>query len=453
MAAGDVKFAPKGYNDLWAAVLFLVQGAIVLGWIAYASGTGKYVVVQEAAASEKVAALLQGKVVAATSPQEMVYFTITLAFIGLIFAVLWGALWLFLLQTYPSQTVWISLWAYVALLGALGVLFLVLGSIFGGIIMFLLAALCALLIWCCREQIKFTAKCLQAVTIIYKKQPSIFMVALAVIAMQIAWVILMIFAIIPIIINGGGAAIFLVLFAFFWGTQVIANILHVTCAGVLARWYFNQGIDKAVSTSFGQACTNYFGTICYGSLLIAIIQTMRVMCEMLKEQGESNGNIAIVILAYVAICCLDCLESIIRLFNTFAFIVTAIYSLPFCEAGKRGIDILTRGHCDVLTKSNFAGIVCFMGNLLGATVVCITCCLIAWALGLTSDYILAVGIISFLGAFCILMVVSRLVESGCDTLFLCFGDEKKPMRETAPEIADIFGEFESLQGSRGTSYT
>lgn len=448
------KFSPRGFNDLWAAVLFLVHAAIVLGWIGYAAQSGKFGVVQEAAKSDKVASLLQGKVVAASSPQDMAHFAITLALISLVLAVVWGGIWLFLLQSFPVQVVYISLWAWVGICILLAMLSFISGDIFGGIILFGMALLFALMIHCCRDRIAFTAKCLRAVSTIYQKQPGIFMVCLGVVLMQVIWVFLMVLAFIPLVFTsndpdgagGGGAAVFLIFFSFFWGSQVISNILHMTCAGVLGRWYFNQEVEQAVSKSFGQACTSYFGTICFGSLLIAIIQTMKTMLEQAKSQGEQSGNGAAAIGAMIAICLLDCIESLVRLFNTFAFIVTAIYSLPFCDAGKKVIDIWARGNCEVLCSYNFASIVCFLGNLFGAVLVAGACAIAAALLGLNGGYIFTVAIMALLGSFCILMVVSRIVESGCDTLFLCYAEEPRKLRDTTPELASIFSEHAGISG-------
>merc|ERR1719487_3005350 len=135
--------------------------------------------------------------------------------------------------------------------------------------------------------------------------------------------------------------IWLFVLSLFWGQQVICNVLYVSCAGVVARFYFGKQQDEAAQKSFGQACTNYFGSICFGSLLIAIIQTLREMCKAAKDAAEDDGNAAMAILACVFDCLLGCLESLVQLFNEFAFVYVAIYGIKFMDAAAKTYDLLT----------------------------------------------------------------------------------------------------------------
>jgi hypothetical protein len=68
-------------------------------------------------------------------------------------------------------------------------------------------------------------------------------------------------------------------FACFWTQQVIENIMHVTTAGVVGSWWFNAMADPSycsptLTSSLTRSLTYSFGSICFGSLLVAIIQTL-----------------------------------------------------------------------------------------------------------------------------------------------------------------------------------
>ena len=39
------------------------------------------------------------------------------------------------------------------------------------------------------------------------------------------------------------------LFSFYWTIEVIRNVLHVTCAGRLASWYFNVQVDDPLGAN------------------------------------------------------------------------------------------------------------------------------------------------------------------------------------------------------------
>lgn len=60
--------------------------------------------------------------------------------------------------------------------------------------------------------------------------------------------------------------------------------------------------------------TTSFGSICFGSLIVAIIQALRQLAHQARQNGDAG------ILACIAECILGCLESIAEYFNKWAFI-------------------------------------------------------------------------------------------------------------------------------------
>jgi len=52
--------------------------------------------------------------------------------------------------------------------------------------------------------------------------------------------------------------------------------------------------------SFKRACTTSIGSICFGSLVIAVIQTLRGIAQMFRGDGNDG------IMAFVA-CLIDCI--------------------------------------------------------------------------------------------------------------------------------------------------
>jgi hypothetical protein len=76
-----------------------------------------------------------------------------------------------------------------------------------------------------------------------------------------------------------GGYVFLLLLALFWSQQVFQNTNHVVVAGVVSTWWFvpseaSSCCSVATKDSFVRATTSSFGSICFGSLLVAIIQTL-----------------------------------------------------------------------------------------------------------------------------------------------------------------------------------
>jgi len=57
------------------------------------------------------------------------------------------------------------------------------------------------------------------------------------------------------------------------------------------------------------AMTTSFGSICFGSLLVAIIQALQALANAAQQEGDAG------ILACIAECILSCLASIVEYFN------------------------------------------------------------------------------------------------------------------------------------------
>ena len=100
--------------------------------------------------------------------------------------------------------------------------------------------------------------------------------------------------------------LFLLFLSYFFTHQVIQNTTHVTVAGTVGSWWFAPE-DATACCSSGmigsliRALTTSFGSICFGSLLVAIVQATKA----LAQSARSNEN---QILVCIAECLLNCLE-------------------------------------------------------------------------------------------------------------------------------------------------
>jgi hypothetical protein len=111
--------------------------------------------------------------------------------------------------------------------------------------------------------------------------------------------------------NGG--LIFLFLVSFFWTAQVVKNVVHVTVAGTVGTWWLfpleaNGCCSQAVRDSYWRSITTSFGSICLGSLIVALIQATRELVNSMRDQNDG-------LLLCIADCLLGCLESLAEYFN------------------------------------------------------------------------------------------------------------------------------------------
>ena len=131
----------------------------------------------------------------------------------------------------------------------------------------------------------------------------------------------------------GTGILFLFLVSFYWTHQVLQNTMHVTTAGVIGTWWFvpdeaSSCCSRGLLDSFVRATTFSFGSICFGSLLVAIIQALRRLQQMLHENEEFNMVVCIID------CFLACLEGIMEYLNKWAYIYVGLYGYSYVEAGK-----------------------------------------------------------------------------------------------------------------------
>lgn len=97
-------------------------------------------------------------------------------------------------------------------------------------------------------------------------------------------------------------------FAGYWITEFIKNVIHTTIAGIYGTWFFCSGkpggMPKgATRGAFRRAMTYSFGSISFGSLVVALINMLRQGVSIAQQQEAQQGNI----IGSIAFCCLGCI--------------------------------------------------------------------------------------------------------------------------------------------------
>ena len=159
--------------------------------------------------------------------------------------------------------------------------------------------------------------------------------------------------------------IFGFLVSYFWTVQVIKNTVHTTVAGTVGTWWFHPSeasscCSKAVWASFCRSITWSFGSICLGSLIVAIIQAIRETVHHARENGDS-------MLMCCAECLLSCIESLVEYFNQWAFVFVALYGYSFMEAGVNVMTLFRqRGWTTIITDMLVDGVLVMVSLAIGA---------------------------------------------------------------------------------------
>lgn len=155
---------------------------------------------------------------------------------------------------------------------------------------------------------------------------------------------------------------FVLFISFFFTNQVLQNCVHCAVAGVVGSWWFTPKssgcCSSAVCGSFIRTMTSSFGSICFGSLLVAIVQALRQMVEQLRQNDELGQFLA---------CCIDCLlsclQSLLEYFNKWAFVYVGVYGYSYCEAGKSVMQLFKDRGWEAVIADDLVGIALFMTSL------------------------------------------------------------------------------------------
>ena len=160
-------------------------------------------------------------------------------------------------------------------------------------------------------------------------------------------------------------------FAGYWISEVLKNVIYTTIAGVYGSWFFCYSDSAPTSSlpkgatrgSFRRATTYSFGSISFGSLIVALINCLRQIVSVAQNQEAGQGNAA----AACALCILGCLisilQSIAEFINRYAFSHIALYGKPYLAAAKDTWKMMKDRGIDALVNDCLIGPVLSMGSV------------------------------------------------------------------------------------------
>ncbi|KAF9358246.1 putative choline transporter, neither null mutation nor overexpression affects choline transport [Mortierella sp. AD094] len=238
-------------------------------------------------------------------------------------------------------------------------------------------------------------------------------------------------------------------FVMFWNSEVIKNVVHVTVSGVFGVYYFFEGSAAGAPSSptlasAKRALSTSFGSICFGSLLIAILQTLRYILNSLKSDSD-DGLMAF--LSMCADCLLGLLQGLFEIFNKFAFTQVAIYGKPFVRAAEDTWRMIKDRGVDAIVNDNLVGNVLGLGSLSVA--------LISGFYGYLfikvvqpgfynkedeSLVVFVVVIVEMILGAVMMSVPNGVIDSGVTTTFVALSEDPQTLYRTKPELYHAIAE-------------
>lgn len=421
---GWSQVAPQ-WRDLWAAVLYMMSTAAFLTLAGFSIHhlAEKTSVVLDASEKHMLWAILGSQLAAMTVA------------LGL------SAVHLVLMYKFPEGMITGSYILSTAMTLLTGLLFLFGGGVLGGILMIVLSGLNLFMLYCWRKLIPFSGLLLKYATSVFTDYPALYAVNFGIVGVLLA--VLVLFATHSVgtlfMVRSGavtesyftGTLIYSV-FWLLWTEEITQNVSRVTSAGVIGTRYFlgrnSPQAPNPTSASLKRAMTYSFGSICFGSLLVAIISFLRLMLESSEDRNSIGGALAD--------CFLRILEDLMRYFNTYAFTQVALYGKNYTKAASDTWSLIHRSGLGAVINDNLTGSVLALGSffigLVGGFTAAIIFSLIRGPV--KGDYVVYAGLAGIFSASLIAWCGLAIVRSGITTFYVCLAEDPNALRRTDPEM-------------------
>jgi hypothetical protein len=346
-----------------------------------------------------------------------------------------------LMMRYPTEMVKAGLVFSVILMGVVALVLLLMGGLFGaliGIFIFAITAYYVKLVW---SRIPFAAINLKTALSAVKSNMGLGVVAYLVMAAAFAWSGFWLAGMSGTLQASDGGITFLLLVSYFWTYKVLCNTVHVTTAGTVGTWWFVPGEahgcwSTGLRDSFCRATTYSFGSICLGSLLVAVIQALEAMARQARQNEDGQ------ILACLLECILSCIRDIVEYFNKWAYVYVGLYGFGYIEAGRNVIQLFKQKGWTVLITDDLNDRVLMMMSLGVGGLTGIVGILFAMAdpslldnLGLDGSDSLVAFLISGVVGLVFSSILMSVVSSAVNTVIVCFAESPNEFEANHPGLS------------------
>lgn len=225
------------------------------------------------------------------------------------------------------------------------------------------------------------------------------------------------------------------IFGGLWITQFLVAFEYMVVASCIASWYWSR---KKTLNLFGfpilkalfRVLFYHAGTVAFGSLIVAIIQFIRLLFEKLVrelEMAHKGGTIITGCIWYIRII-LWIFEKIVKYINKNAYIQTAMYGTSFICAAKDAMVLILRNPIQIGVITTLANIVMFIAKL---SIAFITA-LFGYAIASQTTFLIdnanaspihspvLVAFVAFIIGFLVGSLFMVILETAIDTITQCY---------------------------------
>jgi hypothetical protein len=383
-------------------------------------------------------------------------------------AILLSSVYLILARAFTRFIMHITLLLSIALNIGICVYYWITKYYSGAIIFTIIALFSILSYWGFRSRIPFASLLLQVVMDVSKHHISVYVVAFVALIFQAALSVWYVFTCIAIYskwtpgspscdnssCSSGKVAglIFYATFSYLWTSQVIGNAALATFAGgPYGAWYYfgpremGQMPNHPTLSAFGRASTLSLGSIAFGSLIVTLLELLRMILRAAEANANADGHPVEACLACCAACFIGCIESMVEYFNRYAYIEIALYGKSYLTASKDTWRLFKDRGIDALVNDSLVG----MTLTWGAYAVGMLCSLFGYLyLRLTDpsynsngQYTAPVILFAFLIGLMCSLTISSAIEAGVSTIFVGLGEDPQILAIRAPALYQMIAEL------------
>jgi len=245
--------------------------------------------------------------------------------------------------------------------------------------------------------------------------------------------------------------IFFETFSFLWTSMVVGNVAIATLAGgAYGSWYYfgpreyGQMPKHPNLAAFGRASTLSLGSIAFGSLIVTLLELLKMILQMARNNANADGQPIEAALACCAECFIGCIEGAVQYFNRYAYIEIALYGKPYLSAARDTWRLLMDRGIDALVNDSLVGMTLTWGSyaigLLSALFGYLYLRYTNPAYNADGQYSPVIIMFSFfIGATCA-MTLGSAIEAGVSTIFVGLGEDPQILASRAPALFELIRE-------------
>ncbi|KAL9558369.1 hypothetical protein PS6_001335 [Mucor atramentarius] len=209
-------------------------------------------------------------------------------------------------------------------------------------------------------------------------------------------------------------------FFFMWTAKLLVYMERFALSAITAQWYFHRN-DLSTSNSnppwksaLIKASTTSFGTLAFGSLILAIIQFLQFIARSIRKYSKTAKPFAAV-LSFI----LRFIDALVSTFSNYTISLAGITGESFCSAATSATKIFRRN----LLTGIFGDLLTQLILYIGASVIALSSGFGAYVYAthsLHSPHGFVVGLIGTLMPWYLSQFFSYTMMSIIDASFLCY---------------------------------